>query len=56
MPALLTEINDSMVESIYIYYSLGGFGISSIGKVNWKEYVSIYQFNAGILHFYPEPC
>ena len=32
----LTEINDSMVESIYIYYSLGGFGISSIGRVGWK--------------------
>lgn len=43
----LTEINDSMVESIYIYYSLGGFGISSIGKVNWKEYVSIYQVQCG---------
>ena len=39
----LTEINDSMVESIYIYYSLGGFGISSIGRVGWKEYVNIYQ-------------
>lgn len=43
----LTEINDSMVESIYIYYSFGGFGISSIGKVNWKEYVSIYQVQCG---------
>lgn len=48
----LTEINDSMVESIYIYYSLGGFGISSIGKVNWKEYVSIYQVQCGDTAFF----
>lgn len=39
----LTEINDSMIESIYIYYSLGDFGISSYGKSGWKKYVDINQ-------------
>ena len=28
----LTEINDSIIESIYIYYSTGEFGITSIRK------------------------
>lgn len=39
----LTEINDNMIESIYIYYSLGEFGISSYGKSGWKKYVDINQ-------------
>lgn len=38
----LAEINENLVESIYIYYSLGGFGISSSGRVTWKEYTDIY--------------
>lgn len=39
----LNEINDNIVESIYIYYSLGSFGVSSCGKVSWLEYVNFYQ-------------
>ena len=39
----LAEINDNMIESIYIYYSLGEFGISSYGKSGWKKYVDINQ-------------
>lgn len=42
----LTEINDSIVECIYIYYSLGEFGISSYGKADWKKYVSICQLKS----------
>lgn len=38
----LAEINENLVESIYIYYSLEGFGISSIGRVTWNEYTDIY--------------
>lgn len=38
----LAEINENLVESIYIYYSLEGFGISSIGRVTWDEYIDIY--------------
>lgn len=39
----LSEINDGLVESIFIYYSLGKFGISSQGKVSWDGYVDLYQ-------------
>ena len=39
----LSEINDGLVESIYIYYSLGQFGISSQGRVSWDGYVDLYQ-------------
>lgn len=39
----LTEINDNMIESIYIYYSLGKFGISSYGKTGWQKYVDLNQ-------------
>lgn len=42
----LTEINDSIIESIYIYYSTGEFGITSIGKINWKGYTDIYQIES----------
>lgn len=42
----LTEINDSIVESIYIYYSIGGFGISSYGKSDWQKYVSVCQIES----------
>lgn len=42
----LTEINDSLVESIYIYYSLGEFGISSSGKIGWQEYINIYKMQS----------
>ncbi|NBJ92977.1 AraC family transcriptional regulator [bacterium 1xD42-62] len=37
----LTEINDNMIESIYIYYSLGEFGISSYGKTGWQRYIDL---------------
>lgn len=39
----LSEINDSLVESIFIYYSAGEFGISSQGRVNWQGYVDLYE-------------
>ena len=39
----LTEINDNMIESIYIYYSLGNFGISSYGKTGWERYLDLNQ-------------
>lgn len=39
----LSEINDSLVESIFIYYGLGKFGISSQGRVSWEGYVNLYQ-------------
>jgi AraC-like DNA-binding protein len=38
----LLEINDSIIESVYIYYSLGDFGISSSGKISWEEYTQLY--------------
>lgn len=42
----LSEINDSIVESIYIYYSIGEFGISSYGKSDWQRYVSVCQMES----------
>lgn len=42
----LSEINDSIVESIYIYYSIGEFGISSYGKSDWKKFVSVCQMQS----------
>lgn len=42
----LTEINDNMIESIYIYYSLGDFGISSYGKSGWQKYVDVNQIES----------
>lgn len=43
----LTEINDNIIESVYIYYSLGEFGISSSGRIGWEEYTDVYEIQSG---------
>ena len=42
----LTEINDTIIESICIYYSLGEFGICSSGKVDWQKFRSLYTLTS----------
>lgn len=47
----LTEINDTIVEAIYIYFSIGEFGISSLGRVGWQEYVDVMQISCQDMAF-----
>lgn len=42
----LTELTDSLIDKIFVYFCDGQFGISSEGKIKWLEFVNVNGFES----------